>query len=287
MDDTYRKEIEDLMEKYKDAPLDVINMELQKLSDKYNNMGRSEFDGLSPAQMMGLLRFKCNENMIKIKNDKGDDIPIIKQAKYFLSITKENKEIKLTRVGNLPPVIVKDIYSKKYLPDAMIESGIGTLTKETDVKTIALTKILCRLAGLVQKKKNTIRLTKAGERALETGNMLSVILSAFVSKFHWPYFDRFEDEEIGQLGAYFSMYLLSRYGNEKRKAEFYANKYFKAFFKDYMGINTNEQFIYGLRTFDRFFKYFGFLEEFNENKLRIHFVKKSELFEKYIEVEPV
>jgi hypothetical protein len=136
MEEKYRREIEDLMEKYKDSSLDVINMELQKLADKYNNMGRNDFDGLSPEQMSGLLYSNCNENMIKIKDDKGEDIPIIKQVKYYLDIIKENKEIKLTKAGNLPPVIVKEIYSKKYLPDMMIESGICKLTKETDVPTI-------------------------------------------------------------------------------------------------------------------------------------------------------
>jgi hypothetical protein len=274
------------MEKYKNYSLDVINMELQKLADKYNNMGRNDFDGLSPEQMSGLLYFNCNENMIKIKDDKGEDIPIIKQVKYYLDIIKENKEIKLTKVGNLPPVIVKEIYSKKYLPDMMIELGITKLTKETDVPTIELTNILCQLAGLIKKKKNVINLTKRGEKSLETGNLLSVILTAFVSKFNWSYYDHYEDGKIGQLGAYFSIYLLSKYGNEERDAEFYANKYFKAFFKEYVGINTEKHRAYSLRTFDRFLNYFGFLEEFNKNKLMgTVVVKKTKIFEKYIEVK--
>jgi hypothetical protein len=286
MEEKYRREIENLMEKYKDSPLDVINMELQKLADKYNNMGRNDFDGLSSEQMNGLLYFNCNENMIKIKDDKGEDIPIIKQIKYYLDIIKENKEIKLTKVGNLPPVIVKEIYSRKYLPDIMIELGISKLTKETDVQTIELTNILCQLAGLIKKRKNVIKLTKQGEKSLETGNLLSVILTTFVSKFNWSYYDGYEDENIGQLGAYFSIYLLSRYGNEKRGAEFYANKYFNAFFKEYVGINTEKHHAYCLRTFDRFLNYFGFLEEFNENKLMgAVVVKKAEIFERYIEVK--
>jgi hypothetical protein len=80
--------------------------------------------------------------------------------------------------------------------------------------------------------------------------------------------------------------LLSRYGNEKRDAEFYANKYFKAFFKEYVGINTEKHHAYSLRTFDRFLNYFGFLEEFNEKKLMgTVAVKKTKIFERYIEVK--
>jgi hypothetical protein len=273
-------------EQYKNYPHDVINLELQKLAVKYNNMSRSEFDGLSPEQMSGLLYSNCNENMIKIKDDKGEDIPIIKQVRFYLNIIKESREIKLTKAGNLPPVIVKEVYSKKYLPDMMIELGISKLTKETDVKTIELMNILCQLAGLIKKKRNTINLTKQGERVLETGDLFSIILTAFVSKFNWLYYDRYEDEKIGQFGTYFSIYLLSKYGNEKRNAEFYANKYFRAFFKEHIGINTEKHHIYSLRTFDRFLNYFGFLEEFNENKLMgTIFVKKTEIFEKYIEVK--
>lgn len=286
MEDNYRKDIENILEKYKNYPLDVINLELQKLADKYNNIGRNDFDGLSPEQMRGLLYLNCNENMIKIKDDKGEDIPIIKQVKYYLDIIKENKEIKLTKAGYLPPVIVKEIYSKKYLPDMMVELGISKLTKEADVKTIELTNILCQLAGLIKKRKNTINLTKQGEKAVETGNLLSAVLTAFVSKFNWLYYDRYEDEKIGQLGAYFSIYLLNKYGDEKRNAEFYANKYFRAFFKEHIGINTEKRHIYSLRTFDRFLNYFGFLEEHNEgNLMKTIFIKKTEIFDKYIEVK--
>jgi hypothetical protein len=286
MEDKFKQEVNNLMEKYKTSSLDVINAELKKIVEKHNNTGRSKFDGLSPEQMRGLLYFNCNENIIKIKDDTGLDIPIIKQAKYYLNIINENREIKLTKVGNLPPAIVKEIYSKKYLPEIMFEFGIRKINKETDVKTVELTNILCQLSGLIKKKKNSISLTKNGEAALKTGNMLSKILTAFVSKFNWAYYDRYEDERIGQLGAYFSIYLLSKYGNEKREASFYTNKYFRAFFEEYIGINTENHHIYSHRTFDRFLNYFGFLEEYNENKLMGTIsVKKTELFDKYIEIK--
>jgi hypothetical protein len=142
MEENLRKELEALLETYQDAPLDVINQKMKAVTDTYNNRGLSDFDGLSPDQMYGLLYQNCNENMIKIKDDTGADIPIIQQIKYYLTLVRENKEIKLTKAGNLPPVIVKDIYSKKYLTDTHIELGISKLTKETDSPTIELTNIL-------------------------------------------------------------------------------------------------------------------------------------------------
>jgi hypothetical protein len=150
--------------------------------------------------------------------------------------------------------------------------------------TIELTNILCQISGLIKKRKNVISLTHNGEAALETGNVLSTILSAFVSKFNWAYYDFYENDDIGRIGAYFSIYLLDKYGNEKRETSFYANKYFRAFFREYIGINTEPHHIYSLRTFDRFLAYFGFLEEYKENDDTIKYVKKTELFDRYIEI---
>jgi hypothetical protein len=285
MIDKFQQEVEKILELYKDSSLDVINNELQKLSDRYNNTGINDFDGLSPEQMRKLLYFKCNENMVKIKDEKGLDIPIIKQINYYLNVIKDNKEVKLTNAGYLPPKLVKEIYSNKYIEDDIIKLGYGKLTKETDSKTIELTKIICYVSGLVKKRNNKISLTNNGQNILETGNILSEILTAFISKFNWAYFDRFEDEKIGQIGAYYSIYLLNKYGKDKRDTEFYANKYFKAFFKEYVGINTDKHFWYKIRTFDRFLRYFGFLEENGNTGFGIKDVKKSSIFEKYIEIK--
>ncbi|MDR2144388.1 MAG: hypothetical protein LBP29_08470 [Treponema sp.] len=289
MEDAFRKELETLMEKHKYSSSDVINSELKKLADKHNNTGRTDFDGLSSEQMSKLLYFKLNENMIKIKDERGTNVPIIKQINYFLNIVEDAEEIKLTKAGHLPPAIVKDIYSQKYLTDDLIEWGISKLTKETDSTTVELTHILCQASGLIRKKNGKISLTKNGKKTLEAKNFLSLILSTFISKFNWSYFDRYMNEMTGQFGAYYSVYLLDKYGNEKRDAGFYANKYFQAFpktfSKEYSEIETSEELCYTRRTFDRFFKYFGFLENYYENKIGIRFVKKTETFEKYIEVE--
>jgi hypothetical protein len=284
MDDDFKKEIEQIIKSSDGFSLDLINKELQKLSEKHNNTGRKDFDGLSPGQMHKLVYYNCGENMIKLRDDKGADIPLIKQVSYFLHIIEAGGEIKLTKAGNLPPSIVKELYSQKFVLDHHIEWGITKLTKETDSMSIGLTNILCQTGRLIKKRNGKLSLTDFGKKTMARGNYLPIILTAFCSKFNWGYFDWFEDKELGQLGCYYSIYLLAKYGDTKRESLFYANKYFEAFFKEYVGINTEYQTCYVIRTFDRFLYYFGFLEKFEENKFITQHIKKSALFDKYIEI---
>jgi hypothetical protein len=284
MDDNFKKDLEKILKTFDGFSLEAINNEVQKLTKKYNNTGQKDFDGLSPEQMGGLLYSNCGENLIKIKDNGGQDIPLIKQISYYLTIIDTSKEIKLTKEGNLPPDIVKEIYSQKFISDYDIEAGITKLTKETDSMSVELTNILCQLGRLIKKRNGKITLTDVGKRLLSTKKFLSIILTTFCSKFNWAYFDGFEDEEIGQFGCYYTIYLIDKYGDVKRESLFYANKYFKALFKEYVGINTEQHLWYIVRTFDRFIKYFGFIENHEENKSITRYVKKSELFNKYIEV---
>ncbi|MDR1315995.1 MAG: hypothetical protein LBK13_03895 [Spirochaetales bacterium] len=285
MDDNFKKDAEQILKTFDGFPLAVINNELEKLTNKYNNTGQKDFDGLSPAQMRKLLYHHCDENMIRIKDNKGSDIPLIKQISYYLNLIEANKEIKLTKAGNLPPAIVKELYSQKFISDRDIEAGITKLTKETDSVTIELTNIVCQISRLIKKRNGKISLTDAGKKILTTENYLPLILRTFCSKFNWAYFDRFGDEKVGQFGCYYTVYLLAKYGDTKQESLFYANKYFQAFFKEYVGINTEYHICYARRAFDRFLNFFGFLENYEENQFITEYVKKSELFDKYIEIK--
>jgi hypothetical protein len=285
MEDNFRKDLEQIIKSFDGFSLEIINKEVEELTKRYNNMGRKEFDGLSPEQMSGLIYSNCGENLIKFKDNKGLDIPLVKQISYYLNIIDASKEIKLTKAGNLPPSIVKELYSQKFISDHDIELGITKLTKETDSMSVELTNILCQLGRLIKKRNGKISLTDVGKRILSTRNFLPVILTTFCSKFNWAYFDGFEDERTGQFGCYYSIYLLDKYGDIKRESTFYANKYFEALFKEYVGINTERHHCYALRTFDRFINYFGFIENYEENKIITRYVKKTELFDRYIEVK--
>jgi hypothetical protein len=104
------------------------------------------------------------------------------------------------------------------------------------------------------------------------------------NKYNWAYFDSFENEEIGQFGYNYTLYLINKYGNDWKGEEFYADLYFKAFdyFKEY-----DEYFMlrgcYARRTINQILKYYGLIE-YENKKLERGNIRKTELFGKYIKV---
>jgi hypothetical protein len=286
MDEKLRETIEKKMEKYGNSSIDVLNQQLKIIQNKYNNTGQDRFEGLSPEQMQGLLYGRWGENLITINQKKfdGNDIPIIKQLKYFLNIINKNHEIKLTKVGNIPPAIVKAIYSQKFITDNMIETGITKLTKETDVRSIVMMKILCKIAGLVRIYNNKISLTKKAEKIINSNDLFEYLFEVTCNKYNWAYFDSFIDENIGQFGYNYTLYLINKYGNDWKDESFYADLYFKAFehFKE-----SDEYYMlsgcYVHRVLNQILKYYGLIE-YENKKIEIGNIRKTELFEKYVKV---
>ena len=99
-------------------------------------------------------------------------------------------------------------------------------------------------------------------------------------------FDGYQNESIGQFGWWYSLFLIREYGNITRNAKFYAEKYFEAYpylltERLFVGSIDSNYLCYSVRTFERFLDYFGFTES-TEKKLLDHFVKKTDLFDKFI-----
>jgi hypothetical protein len=263
-----------------------LNKELQIYVDEYNNTGIDSFEGLSPTIMYNLLYNNWGNNIISINPSKfdGNDIPIIMQIKYFIKTINQLNEIKLTKTGNLPPSIVKDIYNNKFISDRMIEMGITKLTKETNVDNITFMKNICIISGIIKKRKNTITLTKNIQKEMETTQFIEKILQTIFYKFNWAYFDLYDNEEIGKLGNNYTLYLLNKYGDNWKKMDFYAKLYFKAFpelLKNRKIDFPEECFIY--RTFNQIFKYCGFID-FENGELDAGRIKVTETFKKYVKI---
>src|SRR5690606_34139806 len=113
-----------------------------------------------------------------------------------------------------------------------------------------------------------------------------LLFKTFCTKFNWAYFDGHGQNQIGQLGIVYSLYLISKYGNETRESDFYADKYFMAFPHLVHVIDAyGAMRCYSLRTFERFLDYFGVVKlestkTFPRSDLSI---SKSDLFDKVFE----
>jgi len=214
------------------------------------------------------------------------DIPLIKQIRFFINQVDRSKGIKLTKAGNLPPLIIKELYQQEILKDYAIDHGITKLSKETDCNVIVLTRILCELSGLIKKRNGILTATKKADDIVGSNKLLPLIFSMFTEKFSWAFFDGYQNDSIGQFGWGYSLALISQHGDISRNSKYYAEKYFEAYphlltLKSYDGAIDANYSCYSVRTFDRFLEYFGFTET-TEKEMLNSFVKKTDLFDKFI-----
>jgi hypothetical protein len=278
--------------------------EIQKHIDQsmyeQNNRSIPEFEGYSPFEMHQVLYFTFGKDspiqLQKLSDTDYKKIPILNQIKYLTDVISKTGEVKLTSKGFLPTKIVSDLYQQGFLKDKDIESGISKLYKETDSKTVNLTRILIELGGLVKKRNGKLSLTKTSKNILgDNHELLQMIFLTFATKFNWAYYDGYGENQIGQLGYGFSLILLSKYGHENRLNSFYAERYFKAFplLLDTVAPNygTFERYstnCYSLRTFERFLDYFGLvnIDKQGRGLDSKTYITKTDLYDKLIKCTP-
>ena len=239
-----------------------------------NNRPNENFLGLTPTEVEYLLYDTFSErSILKFSNDLDDStldqIPLFRIAEEYLKIIQRDNQIKLTPLGALPRKIMVELYDKRILLDEHIESGLIKLWKEQDCISIANARFTTELAGLVRKANGKLNLTKKSVKLLQVENriqLFKVFFQAFTEKLLWGSNDGYPDKTVGQLGWAFSVYMLMKFGNQANTTDFYAEKYLKAFpnfitfFKP--GYSTPERqcaHCYGIRTFNRFLLWFGFV----------------------------
>lgn len=280
--------------------LNDLQKHIDKVMHEQNNRGIPDFEGYSPFEMHQILHFTFSLNSpIKLQKLNDSDykrIPFYNQIKYLTDLIAKSGEMKLTNKGFLPTKIVSDIYAQGFIKDEHIESGISKLYKETDSMSINLTRILIELAGLIKKRNGKLSLTKSAENILSDNfEFLHQIFITFATKFNWAYYDGYGENNIGQLGYGFSLILLSKYGHEKRKDSFYAEKYFKAFPQllesiepSYGTLESYSARCYSVRTFERFLDYFGLIIIDKEGKGfdSIKYITKTDIYDKLIKCTP-
>ncbi|HNX08204.1 MAG TPA: hypothetical protein PKL96_11515 [Bacteroidales bacterium] len=239
-----------------------------------NNTPVDDFLGLTPTEIHHLLYDTFGDKSpVQFRNDIDektlDQIPLFRIVEEYLKIIQRDKHIKLTPLGALPKKVMAELYDKRFLLEELVENGISKLWREEDSVSIRSARLTAELAGLVKKVSGKLTLTKTATKLLETNNRLQIFrqfFQAFTNKFLWSYNDGYPEQPIGQLGWAFSLIMLDKFGDQPKTVDFYAKKYLTAFpmflkfFRpDYS--TPEEQFYrcYGVRTFDRFFLWFGFV----------------------------
>lgn len=278
-----------------------LNNYIRKSMQRRNNRPEPDFEGYSAIEMEFILwNVFSKESPIQLqKLTKKDysEIPLLNQIKYLTKLIAESGELKLTKKGFLQRKIVRDIYAQGFLKDKLIELDNSKIYKELDSQTINLTRNIIEMSRLVKKRHGKLSLTKKGEKIIaDDYKLLKKIFTTYTQKFNWAYYDGYKNEDIAQLGFGFSLILLSKYGDKKRRDDFYANKYFKAYPAIFKNNPTNDSIsdndiaknCYSIRTFDRFLDYFGLIniEKCGKSWPSDKYITKTDLFDKFIKCLP-
>jgi len=237
-----------------------------------NNIPIEDFLGLSPNQVHDLIYDSYGNNSpVQFRNDIDDEtldqIPLFRLVEDYLKIIQRDKQIKLTPLGALPKKVIVELYDKRFLLDYFIESGITKLWREENWIAMRSARLSAQLAGLVKKTAGKFTLTKKATNLLESNNRIQIFkqfYQAYTEKFLWSFNDGYPEHPIGQLGWAFSVMMLDKFGDQPQSADFYAEKYLRAF-PIFIGLfqydySTPERQLfrcYRIRTFDRFLLWFG------------------------------
>jgi len=259
--------------------IEDLRKELEKRIKAHNEDITEDFEGLSPVEMHALhYDFPSKQSPLTLNtlpDKKLEQCPLLMQVRFLIDLMKGENTLQLTKTGALNTKLVKDLYALGYLKSEWIENGRQKLYKESDAPTVSITRILLELSSLTKKRHGKLSLTKRGEKLVNDNNaILKELISVLFKKFNWGYFDGFESDNIGAVNPAYSLYLLKKYGEEKRNTDFYADRYFKAFpmlFTD----GKNPYRCYAVRTFERYFRYLGLLKIQERKILDPYIIQKT------------
>ncbi|MGB3800922.1 MAG: hypothetical protein WA952_13990, partial [Lewinella sp.] len=199
-----------------------------------NNQSLDDFAGLSPREVHQLLyRFLDGGGIVRINKQadiRREAVPLLYFVRDLLERLAE-KEITLTKKGNLPLQLVKEWYRTGLLPDEIIESGITKLSSEDDYVPAQLAKHLPLILGWIKKRHNKLSLTVRGSKAqrLPEAAFFKELFCGHVKKFNLAWPDGYGESTLLQQSCGFLLYLLVRFGSEDRPSSFYSDGLRRAF----------------------------------------------------------
>lgn len=253
--------------------LEALQDFLNQRQQAHNSQIDQDFSGLSRTQMHTLLYrpFSAESPLIinKVVDDIFEKMPFFLTLEHLLHIVMREKTVKLTPKGNLPLKICQELADKKYWKEEL--SDLYKQRKEEDFQVIHAAKIIGMIGGLLRKANGKLNVTKQTQKILEKNDrnaLFVAMFQPFMSKFNWGYFDLYTSEDTGTLGWAFSIYLFQKLGETPPLLSVYADKYFGAFprlmtdFVDvpYMTTHTQAERCYLVRTYARYFNWFGFVQ---------------------------
>ena len=284
--------------------------ELKRLMAEYqrniNGHPLADFDGLSPDQMNVLLHAPFSHGAIlQFRQDMEshvDKSPFFKLSELLLQEISQAGSLKLTATGNLPVRICERLWGLNLIYWPYMEHVKRII--EDEIPYLWPLKQYLLDEGILKKRNNALSFTKTGVQLLKEPQAVRFIriFQYMASRFHWGnFYDLKDNGKCGQLGWAYALVLLSKYGDQPRKSEFYSLKLMRAFEKEWWEAHQKgKQFetiaehhdAYQARFFECFADWFGLIEM--ERKGGSSYscidrltVKRSALFDQLFEVKAI
>lgn len=238
---------------------DVINHHLGEIMHAQNAMPKPEFNGFSSEQMHQMLNrpleVECPVQLRRLTDEQIEQIPVMRQALHLMNVLSE-KELKLTSQGYIPPKTVAELYE---IGSHSWNSDWYKQRSETKTEEVQVLRVVLKECGLIKTRVGKLSLTAKGKQLLVDHNELMRTIILFLFRdYNTGWLDSYEDNEVGNLGRLYSLWLLHHYGADWRNTGFYADEYSKAF------PMLNAVHGYEYRVFNRLFRFIG-LCEINES----------------------
>ena len=209
---------------------------------KKNAEPKSDFLGLSSEQMHRMLYrpFEETSDIVtlnrNLSNEKILEIPIVKEAVYFLRRLGELQPLRATAKGNLPRAFACEIHDR--FPEHP-EYPFPIASEEGDMKLSALRHIL-DMCGWIKKRNQKFYLTQKGQILNGKGfgpDDFHHLFQTYTRKFNWASRDFYPELEIIQQAFLFSCYILYR----KAKTYINANEFSTYFIQAFPAVLKREE----------------------------------------------
>jgi hypothetical protein len=156
---------------------------------------------------------------------------------------------------------------------------------------------VAEMAGLVRKYKGRFILSRNCRSLLSQGGVSAIyprLFQVYAGKFNWAYWAGYRETPFIQQSFLFALFLLNRYGDDWRSADFYEDHFLRAFPRlldevEPLSIWTSEQQIrscFTLRTLVNFAGFLGLatVEEVEGDLpyIREYRIKKTPLLDKAV-----
>lgn len=242
--------------------LEEINLRMAQYVSQRNAKPQSDLEGLSPIQMHTLMYdpFESESPLMWIADQNEEDIgqvPLLVLLDLLMVEIQRTGEVKLTAKGNLP-VALCTLLVEQNLIEHRYWMSRGKPT-EDKIPYLWPLKEFILVEKLVKKRHQKLSLTKKGTGLMQLPNSdrLRIFISYFTEQFHWGNLYHLEDDgHYGQMGVWYSLWLLVKYGDERREASFYLERWRKVFDRS-SAPNHITEYAYFIRFFDSFCRWFG------------------------------